>query len=592
MPTTPETITRVFDILDYAQAKYPTDQFCNYKRGDSWISFATKDVNTLSDKLAAGLIASGVKAGDLVSIIGYNCPEWNIVDFGIQKAGAVSIPCYHNLSEVDYVFILSQAQPKLIFCGSLEVYQNIDRLINQLPYQPRLVCLQQYGAIPYWGDMVDQATTEALEVVMSNKASIQPNQLCTILYTSGTTGSPNGVMLSHANIVANVQDCAEHIPVKPGDRFLSFLPISHALERTVLYVIMFGGVQIWYAEGIDSVAASLKEVKPHLFTTVPRMLEKVYDRIIQRGYDQKGIKRLLFFWALHLAQQYRPGKPRTVWYDFQLRIARKLVFSKWQEALGGNLRVVVSGGAALQDRLGSVFWGAGIPIMEGYGMTEASPVISVNHLLEANNRVATLGLPLRRCLVKLSDEGELMVKGPNVFMGYFQNPELTARVLDAEGWLSTGDIVEWVEDRFLKIKDRKKDLFKTSGGMYIPPTQLELMLKESMVVEQAIVVGENQKFPAALLTVSWENLRSWAAIHGLVWTNDIDMLNHPEVKQKYEREVAGQNEKLTAYKQIKKFVILPDTWTVESGELTVTMKVKRRVVIQQYAAHIAAMYAE
>jgi len=586
-----KSILRVFDLLDYAQKAYPSPNFCNYKRADTWISFSTLDIIKLSDKLAAGLLALGIKKGDLVALIAYNCPEWNIVDFACQKIGAVTVPCYHNLGVEDYNYILEQTQIKLIFTGTSDINQTIIGVINSFLEVPKVYCFDKNSSA-YWEDIFSFADQSLLAEVEKVKSTISSEDLCTILYTSGTTGKPNGVMLSHHNIVSNILACSVHIPVVPGERSVSFLPISHAFERTVLYIIMLGGVQIWYADSPDSLSQYLKEVRPHLFTTVPRVLEKVYDKILQRGYQLKRLQKTIFFWALNLALQYDPGKQHGSFYLFQLSIARKLVFSKWKEALGNNLRVIVCGGAALQNRLGHVFWGAGIRIMEGYGMTEASPVIAVNHLEEVDNRVGTLGLPIENLLVQIGPENELMVKGPSVFMGYFKNPDLTNRVKTSDGWLFTGDIVEWVDNRFLRMTDRKKDLFKTSGGMYIPPAQIELLLKEIMVVEQVIVIGEDRKFPSALLTVNWQSLKDWAGIHGLIWTSDQEMLTHPEVQQKFEREVAAKNEQLTPYKQIKKFVVLPHNWSLETGELTVTLKVKRRVVLERYAQHIEKLYQE
>jgi long-chain acyl-CoA synthetase len=587
-----KAVLRVFDLLEFAQQTHPTPNFCNYKRGDTWISFSTSDIIKLSDKLAAGLLSAGIKTGDLVAIIAYNCPEWNIVDFACQKIGVVTVPCYHNLGKEDYKFILEQTEVKAIFTGDLQIHQTITSLVKDLAEVPQVYCFAKSGQVNYWETLFDLANDSLLAEVKNLKQKISPQQLCSILYTSGTTGKPNGVMLSHENMTSNFLAGANHIPVTPGERTLSFLPISHAFERTVLYILMLGGVQIWYADSPDSLSNYLKEVRPHIFTTVPRVLEKVYDRILQRGYQLKRLRKGIFFWALNLALQYEPGKNKGALYNIQLQLARKLVFVKWQEALGGNLKVIVCGGAALQNRLGQVFWGAGIKIMEGYGMTEASPVIAVNHLQEEDNRVGTLGLPLENLMVKLSSEGELIVRGPSVFLGYYKNPELTKLVKTEDGWLSTGDIVEWVEDRFLKMTDRKKDLFKTSGGMYIPPSQIELLLKEIMVFEQVVVIGEGQKFPAALITVNWASLKDWAGIHGLIWTNDTEMLLNPEVQQKFEREVASKNEKLTPYKQIKKFVVLPHNWSLETGELTVTLKVKRRIILERYAQHIEKLYQE
>lgn len=585
--------TRVFDILLLAVQRHPQQRHLNAKRGDAWMSFSTQDFLHLSQNLAKGLIQHGLQPGDRVALCANGCPEWNIVDYAIQMAGLVSVPMYVNLTTQEYGHILAASGAKLAFVADDDLFQKMTDAARERSMPLEVFTLLQTPNVPYWESlMTATAGVPGLDLALKQRMDgVTGDSLCTIIFTSGTTGSPNGVMLSHRNMVSNAEDGVLNIPVKTGDKFLSFLPLSHAFERTVLNMLIGYGVEIWYAESIERVGQNLKEVQPHLFTTVPRMLEKVYDRIMQRGYALKGIKRLLFFWAVNLGLQYKPGQARSAWYNFQLGLARKLIFSKWLEALGGNVHTIVVGGAALQQRLGSVFWAAGISIMEGYGLTECSPVVSVNKQQEENNRVGTVGLLLRNVDVKLADDGEILVKSPGVFMGYFQNPELTANSFTEDGWYKTGDIGEWQEGRFLKITDRKKDMFKTSGGKAIAPAALENLLKQSMVIEQAMVIGDGRHFPAALITPCWERLRDWAAIHGLVWTTDLDMLRHPEIVRKFEHEIQGFNQKLNPYEQLKRFALIPDTWGVETGEMTATMKLRRRIILQRYAQEIEDIYA-
>lgn len=590
--------TRVFDILTTSLQRHPQKRLLNAKRGESWLSFSTEEFSKLVRQLAMGFVHRGLVPGDRVALCANGCPEWNIVDYACQQAGLVSVPLYVNLNPRDYGYILAQAEVKLAIVANAELYDTLQEAGRLGGHSCDIFTLEPASTLPYWEQLLpaahklSPAQQDALNQEVERRMDeTMGDSLCTIIFTSGTTGTPNGVMLSHRNLLSNVEAGIEHMPVNTGDRFLSFLPPSHAFERTVLNIMIGGGVETWYAENLERVGANLKEVKPHLFTTVPRMLEKVYDRILQRGYGLKGIKKALFFWALNLGLQYKPGKAHGGWYMWQLGIARKLIFSKWLEALGGEVKAIVVGGAALQERLGSVFWAAGISVMEGYGLTECAPVVSVNHMREAENRVGTVGIPLKGVLVKLAEDGEILVKSPGVFQGYYKNPDKTADSFTTDGWLKTGDIGTWVEDQFLKITDRKKDMFKTSGGKYIAPAVIENLLKQSLLVEQAMVLGDGRNFVAALITPTWDRLRDWCAIHNLVWTTDLDMVSHPEVLRKLHDEVAAANAQLSQFEQVKKFVLLPDNWAIESGELTATMKLKRRVIMEKYHTVVEGIYA-
>jgi len=423
------------------------------------------------------------------------------------------------------------------------------------------------------------------------KAAVQPDDILTIIYTSGTTGNPKGVMLTHNNLISNVQGTVPYVPVNNTHRALSFLPLCHIFERMLLYLYMRIGVSIYYAESIEKVADNLKEVQPHVFTTVPRLLEKVYDKIVAKGMELTGVKRKLFFWALELGLKYDTQENKGWWYNKQLELANKIIFSKWREALGGNVIAIVAGGAALQPRLARVFWSANIRVMEGYGLTETSPVIAVNRFEPDNNVIGTVGLPIDGVEVKISDEdGEILTRGPHVMKGYYNKPELTAEVIDSEGWFHTGDIGELVKGRYIKITDRKKEMFKTSGGKYIAPQPIENKLKESVVIEQAMVVGSGQKYAAALIVPSFLGLQDWCQHKGITYTTDAEMITKPEVIEKFQREIDKTNEGLAQYETIKKFKLIPSMWTVETGELTPTLKVKRKNITVNYLTEINSMY--
>jgi len=435
-----------------------------------------------------------------------------------------------------------------------------------------------------------QEKAEITPALQSHMDAILPEDVVTLIYTSGTTGNPKGVMLTHHNLLSNVKDCKVAVPVNQHHRGLSFLPLCHVYERMLSYLYLDNGVSIYYAESTETVAANLKEVNPHIFTTVPRLLEKVYDRIVAKGYEQTGIKRALFFWALNLGLRYEISEPNRLWYDIQLSIARKLIFSKWQEALGGNIFCIVSGGAALQPRLARVFWAAGIKVLEGYGLTETSPVIAVNRVDPQKTRVGTVGVIIENLDVKIAADGEILVKGPNVMKGYYKRPDLTAEAIDADGYFHTGDIGEIIESKFLKITDRKKEIFKTSNGKYITPQKTENILKESLVIEQAMVVGEGQKYAAVLITPAIAGLKDWCKIKNISYTTDVEMLSKPEIIDKYQKEIDTANEKLGQFEQIKTFKILNTQWSIDSGEMTPTLKLKRKFILQKYATDVSALF--
>lgn len=585
-----DTITRVFDLIAYALKHYEQDRLFNQKVGGQWKHYSTREFCNLVNQSSLGLLRLGISPTDRVGIIAPNRPEWNILDFAIQQIGAISVPVYPTMTVDDYRFIIEDSGMKLVLVGSAELGNKVREASSHLPAPPQVFCLEHCPDFKHWSEISLLGQGESVRRLETYKENITPDDLLTIIYTSGTTGTPKGVMLTHANLVSNFTDSLPAVPVMKGHRALSFLPLCHVYERMIIYLYMRVGLEVWYAESMETISDNLKEVKPHIFTTVPRLLEKVYDKIVQKGHELTGVKKALFFWALQLGHQFEPGTRRSWWYETRLDLANKLIFSKWREALGGNIVCVVVGSAALQPRLARVFWGARIKVLEGYGLTETSPVVAVNRVDESQHRVGTVGMLIDNVEVRIAADGEIMVKGPNIMKGYYKRPDLTEQVIDADGWLHTGDIGELVEGRFLKITDRKKEMFKTSGGKYVAPQVIENKLKEILVIEQAMVVGEGRKHPAALIVPNFASLKDWCALKGIGYTTDAQMIVHPEVLTKFDREIEGKNQGLGQWEKIKKFKLLPRLWTIDAGELTPTLKLKRKVLLQRYAAEIDGLY--
>lgn len=582
-------ITRVFDILPYQLEHYPKADCLTTKINGQWVPQSTQAVIDQMRQLSLGLLQAGIQKADKIAIISMNRPEWLIADHSIQQVGAVTVPMYPTITIEDYRYIFRDADVKMVFVSDGALYEKVKTATTGLDWQTRIYTFDQVPGATHWSELLvtdPKTDTSQLEAV---KASISPEDLFTIIYTSGTTGDPKGVMLTHHNLVSNFMSANPYVPVTHEHRALSFLPLCHIYERMLTALYMEVGVSIYFAENMEVIADNLKEVKPHVFSTVPRLLEKVYDKIVAKGMALTGVKRALFFWALDLGLKY-DNQNTSPWYDAQLALANKLIFNKWREALGGNIIAIVSGGAALQPRLARVFWAAQIRVMEGYGLTETSPVIAVNRYNKEENVIGTVGPLIDNVTVKIAEDGEILTKGPSVMKGYYKRPDLTAEVIDKEGWLHTGDIGEFVQGRYLKITDRKKEMFKTSGGKYIAPQELENRLKESIYIEQVMVVGEGQKFPGALIVPAFPALQDWCHQHQITYTTDADMIRHPQVRELFEKEVAHYNADFAHFKQIKKIELLPRLWTVESGEYTPTLKVKRKVIYNNNRRLIESMY--
>jgi long-chain acyl-CoA synthetase len=585
-------ITRLFDLAANYHNKYPKSDALAAKENGKWITYSSQEFLDNVNNFSYGLLAMGLQREDKIALISNNRPEWNFTDLGMQQAGVINVPVYPTISDTDLKFILNDAEVKYVLVSNKDLYDKVKSAVSDLPFVKGIYTFNKVEGANHWSEIIELGRKNAdpakLETV---RASIKPGDLATILYTSGTTGTPKGVMLSHNNLLSNVLATRHLMPTDYSGKALSFLPLNHVYERMLTYVYMYLGISIYYAESLETIGDNLREIKPQVFSCVPRLLEKVYDKIVAKGSDLTGIKRKLFFWALGLGEKYDPNKDLGFWYNLQLSIANKLIFSKWREALGGNVKCAVSGGAALHPRLARIFWAAQIPILEGYGLTETSPVISVNNLKPGGMKIGTVGLLLDNVQVKIAEDGEILVKGPNVMMGYYKRPDATAEVIDSEGWFHTGDIGVIEDNKYLKITDRKKEIFKTSGGKYIIPQMIENRLRESRFIEQVMIVGENQKYASALIVPAFAFTQEWCTRHGISCPTNEDLIRNPQVIKRIKEEVENVNKSLAQFETIKKFELLPREWTVDKGELTPKLSLKRKVIFEKNKELVEKMYA-
>jgi long-chain acyl-CoA synthetase len=582
--------SRVFDLIpQYLAVNNNEDAFCNKVNGE-WVKNSALEIITKIDLMSFGLIALGIRQNDKVAIISSSRPEWNITDFGIQQLGAVSVPMYPTITIEDYRYIFSDAGVKIVFVADQKLYDKVVEAISTLDIKPTVYSFDKLTGVGHFDDVLNMGKNGDKLQLEAMKAAVKPDDLLTLIYTSGTTGFPKGVMLTHNNLVSNVKACVEYFSIEGKEKVLSFLPLCHIYERAVIYIYIRQGARVYYAESMDTIAENIREVKPVMFTTVPRLLEKVYDKIVAKGYELTGLKKTLFFWALNLGLRYDPTTDMGFIYNTQLKIARKLIFSKWKEALGGNIKLICSGSAALQPRLSRVFWAAGIPIAEGYGLTETSPVISSSRVDPIDFRIGCVGTIISGVTVKIAEDGEILCKGPNVMKGYYNRPEATAEAIDSEGWFHTGDIGMLVEGKYLKITDRKKEIFKTSGGKYVAPQQVENKLKESVLIEQCMVVGENQKFPSALIIPDFSALKDWCTANGIDCKTNEQTIKNPQVKAYFDQEVERLMKDVAQWERVKKIELLPRLFSIDEGELTAKLSLKRKAIIEKNKALIEGMY--
>jgi long-chain acyl-CoA synthetase len=578
-------ITRLFDFPHYQLEKNNVPDCLVTKYNGVWVKTSTQEYVDKSNAISRALLRMGIQKNDKIAIISTsNRTEWNIMDIGVLQTGAQTVPIYPTIAAEDYEYILNHSEASYCFVSDDVVLQKLLSIQKNVPLLKDIFSFDEINGCKNWKEVLHLGDdTSNQDVVEDRKNNVKPEELATIIYTSGTTGKPKGVMLSHNNIVSNVLDSSPRIPFEEGtSRALSFLPICHIFERVILYIYQYYSVAIYFAESIEKLSDNIKEVKPTVFSVVPRLLEKVYDKIYAKGAELTGIKKKLFFWAIELGLKYEPYGANGFWYETQLKLARKLIFSKWQEGLGGNLTVMVSGSAALQPRLARVFAAAGMPVMEGYGLTETSPVISVNDMRNGGFKVGCVGRVINNVEVKIAEDGEILCKGPNVMMGYYKDQQLTDEVIK-DGYFHTGDIGEVDAQGFLKITDRKKEMFKTSGGKYIAPQLIENAMKQSLFIEQIMVIGDGEKMPAAFIQPSFDFLREWAKRHH----EDIGDLNeeivsNPKVIARIQEEVNEINKKFGNWEMIKRFELTPNIWSIDGGELTPTLKLKRKVVREKY----------
>lgn len=585
-------LQRIFDLLPYISQNLSKLNTLVGKYDGKWVPFSTQEYVDYSDYVSYALLSLSIQKGDKIATISINCPEINCIEMGALQIGAVHVPIYPTISESDYRYILTHCDAKFLFFSGEDIYRKIVHILPEIPAIKHIFCLRQVNHFNTFADLIalgkQNINSERLESI---KSSISPEDVALIIYTSGTTGFPKGAMLSHRNLISNFE-AGSYIPRGMGiqSRALSFLPMCHAYEKMLTYLYQYLGISVYYAENIGTVAENIKEIKPDIMTTVPRFIDKIYYRFISAGRKLPKLKKLIFFWAVRLGLKFELNHANGWWYDFRLKIADKLIFRKWREALGGNLKLIVSGGAALQPMYSRIFWAAGFNLMEGYGMTETSPVIAVYNYEPGGMKFGTVGQVLRGVQVKIAVDGEILCKGPNVMLGYYKDEKQTKEAIDAEGWFHTGDLGRLEDDNLLRITGRKKDLFKTSHGKYIVPQVIENKFRESPFIDNIMVIGENQKFTAALIVPDFNDLRSWCANKNIMYINDHEMIKVRRIIQRYQKEVNFYNAFFSAEEQITKFELIDHEWTVAGGEITPTLKLKRQVIMKRYKDLIDKIY--
>ncbi len=588
-------ITRTFDVLTNAEENFSKDIALSVKRNGKWENFSTVEYRKYVDNVSIGLLAMGFKKGDKIATVTNNRPEWNFIDFGMSQIGCVHVGIYPTISDKEYLHILSHSDSRILIVSSKELYDKLLPLTKLTPTIKDIYTIDDVNGAKSWHEIVDLGILkhdDFIDTLVARRNAVKPDDLLTLLYTSGTTGLSKGVMLSHNNVVSNF--LMAHRIVKylnSNDRALSFLPLSHVLERVGNYLWQSLGIPIYYAENIETIGDNMREIKVNVFITVPRVFEKVYDKIINKGRELTGLKKAIFFWAVKVGDKYDPNPAnRSAFYNAKLALANKLVFSKWREALGGELKGVISGGAALQPRLARIFWAANIIVQEGYGLTETSPIIAATMPSYPGVKFGSVGVVPNEIDVMIANDGEILEKGPNLMMGYYKDPEKTKIAIDKDGWFHTGDIGTLDENRMLTITDRKKEIFKLSGGKYVAPQLIENKFKESEFIEQLMVVGENEKFTAAIIVPDFEFLHSWCTLHNVTYHDNTDLVAKQKVVNRLQKEVDKHNNDLDHVAKVKVFRLVAEQWTPENGMLSPTQKLKRKAVIKKYKRLLDDIY--
>lgn len=584
-------ITRLFDLLPHYATYFPKDDALAGKENGVWVTYSTKQYIDNVNYISYGLMQLGVKKGDRIASISNNRPEWNFLDMALHQLGAIHVSIYPTISESDYEYILNHAEVKMVFVSGWDLLRKIQNIIDRIPaLKGQVYTFRNLRGYKHLNEVIElgiaNPSPQYLEEI---KDSITPDDVVTLIYTSGTTGNPKGAMLTHANILNNVKAVLPIIPIRDNSRCLSYLPLCHVYERMMIYTWQYLGISIYYTENIATIADDLKEIRPDIFTTVPRLLEKFYDRIIAVGNKQKGMKKRIFFWANKIAQDFELEGKSWI-YRKKLKIARKLVLSKWKNALGGNFSVIVSGGAALQPLISRIFWAMDVPVLEGYGLTETSPVIAVSNFFPDGLKIGTVGPPLPGIEVKIGEDGEVLTRGHCVMKGYFKSPELTAEAIDEDGWFHTGDIGEFEPEGQLRITGRKKEMFKTAFGKYVVPTIIENKFAEESIIDAIMVVGENQPYAAALIVPEFNDLRNWCNNKGITYTTNEEMIQHPEVLKQFKKVVDRCNKNFGDTEQVKRYKLIGYSWSVDTGELTPTLKLRRKFIMKKHKELIDSLF--
>ncbi len=587
-------VTRTFDVLDRYIQEFPRKDALGGKNGKDWYVYSTAEYVEKSHQFAMGLMALGLKKGDKVATVTTNRPEWNFADMGLAMTGIVHVPIYPTISDEEYSYILGHAEIKLLLVGDKKLYEKLSPIAARLPELSMVYCFDEIEGVKHYEEILHLGISHQVDLAEKLdqlKNEILPDDLATIIYTSGTTGVPKGVMLTHTNLVSNFVTHSYMHDLGKDHRVISFLPLCHVYERSVNYHFQYKGMGIYYVGNLGQIVTAIKEIKPHMFNSVPRLLERVYDGFVSKGKELKGLKKVIYFWALNLTRHFEYNKKYNLFLKFRIKIADKLIYSKWREALGGNIVYIVSGGAALQPRIARVLGMAGMMNLEGYGLTETSPVIAVNNPAKKEMKIGTVGAILDNVELKFAEDGEILVKGPSVMQGYYKAPELTAEVIDSEGWFHTGDIGILEDGKYLKITDRKKEMFKLSGGKYIAPQMIENKLKASFFIEQVMVIGAGEKFASALISPNFSYLHDWCSERKIHFQDNEELIQKTEILAQLQREVVAINKTLGEHEEIKRFRLVAEEWTPQSGELSPTLKLKRNYVAKKYKAIIDEIYS-
>lgn len=586
-------ITRIFDLLDLYRTRYSYKQDAfGFKSKNIWNTYSAKEYLEQTDLFCKGLLKLGVKKGDMIATIVGNCPAWNIIDMALMQIGAIQVPIYPNISKPNYSYIFKETQVKYIFVQNNEIYDRVKLIAKDFESIREIYSIEKTFAVKNWQEILNLGYKYKGDKLSSFKQKIKADDIATIIYTSGTTGKPKGVMLSHKNFISNFLTCAKIPDLNSNDRALSFLPLCHVYERMLNYLYQYLGVSIYYSENLQNISKDIRAIKPQVFCTVPRVLEKIYAKIYQKGLSLPLLNKSIFFWAINLAEQFKIENKNSWWYQLKFQLADFLVFRKWRKAFGGKLKVIVSGGASLQIRLSRIFWAAGIHILEGYGLTETSPVIAVQTFEKDGFKFGTVGKAIADSEIKIAEDGEILSKGPNLMKGYFNHPKLTSQVIDQRGWFHTGDIGELDEGGFLTITDRKKEIFKTSGGKYVAPQVIESKLKSSPFIEYVMITGENQKCPAAVILPDFNFLQSWCLKKRIPFSSVHAAIENPQVWERFKKEINELNCGLDKVQQVKRFALIADEWSTESGELSPTLKLRRKFIAGKYRELINLIYRD